>query len=273
MSYLYFALTRKQNLGWIEVKANVPGALIFLDSKDVGAVGKTPYSGHLRPGMRKIIVERDGYEPITKEMEIVAGKTHVVEVKLVRVRHGWIKVSGETTQGAVIKVDGKRFACSGFPCRGAVPTGRHIVSVDRPDFKPYSKEIYVNQAEEVQLRVRLNPKPSRLSAYITLGIAGALLGAGIGAGIYSSNQSDSLQQDLANGVLYDANDSRIDKGRISAIVANSLYGVSGLVAILGVYYLFRDEGPDSYGDTQRTNLAITPSLSPQMAGVTGQVRF
>jgi len=39
---LYFALSTEQFLGWLEVKANIPGSDVYIDSKEVGAIGKTP---------------------------------------------------------------------------------------------------------------------------------------------------------------------------------------------------------------------------------------
>ena len=60
---------------------------------------------------------------------------------------------------------------------------------------------------------------------------------------------------------------------MTSIIANSLFGVSGLVAALGVYYLFRDVGPDSYGETRINKIAVTPTFGPRSAGLSGQVRF
>ena len=68
-------------------------------------------------------------------------------------------------------------------------------------------------------------------------------------------------------------DDRITEGKVTSIIANSLFGVSGLVAALGVYYLFRDVGPDSIGETRINKIAVTPTLGPRSAGLSGQWRF
>jgi hypothetical protein len=274
LSYMYFSLARQRNLGWIEIKGNIEGAKIYMDKRKFGAVGQTPYSGHLRPGKRKLIIERPGYEPYIKELEIIAGKTHVITFMLEKVKHGWLKISGKTTRGSQVKVDGKPFKCEeDYPCRGAIKPGKHKVRIEKKGHKPYETEIVVAIAREVQVAVRLHPKPSRVKAYVSLSVAAVLLGTGIAAGIYSNGKKSDLEDATGAGKLYDSDDSRLTEGKIGAIVANSLFALSGVVAGLGLYYLFRNEGPDSYGETRTRKIAITPIIGPSVAGIGTEVRF
>jgi hypothetical protein len=273
MVYLYFALSSEEYLGWIEVKANIPGADVYFDKREVGAVGRTPYTGFLRPGKRQVIVERDGYAPYTAMLDVTAGKDHVVQVELKKVDYGWLKVTGSTTEGATIKIDGKPIDCKEIPCRKELPQGTYKVELTRKGYKTYRQEVTIKQATETQLAVRLNPKPSRLTAYITFGAHAALLAGAITTAVMSKNRRDSLQSDLDAGRIYDSSDSRLSQGRILAIVANSLFGVSAIVGGLGIYYLFRNEGPDSYGEARINKVAITPTLGPRLVGLQGEVRF
>lgn len=273
LTYLYFALTPQRNLGWIEVKGNIPGASVYFDQRKFGAVGHTPYSGYLLPGRRKVTVARDGYADFEREVNVVAGQTHVVNFELEPVRHGWLRVTGRTTRGAQVRVDGKVVACSGTPCRSELAVGDHRVSVEREGYKLYETRITVAKAQEVQLAVRLNPKPSRTKAYVSFGMAAALLGAGIGAGIVSNKRKDAIERDINGGVLIDRSDGRFLEGRVAALVADSLFALGGVVGVLGVYYLVRNEGPDSYGETETRHIALTPLLGPTFAGVTTEVRF
>lgn len=271
---LHFEMTEEQTLGWIEIRSNVPGAKIYMDKKDVGSIGQTPYSGYQRPGLRKVIVERPGYEPFVKTIKLIAGKTLLINAQLRQVSYGWLKITGRTTVGAVVKVNGKLIKCEGYPCRTKLPKGTHRIEMEREGFKPYLKEkVDIHQAEEVQLAIRLNPSPSRVKAWVSFGFAGALLAGGIVSGVISSNQSGSLEDDIAAGRVYDSGDPRFLKGKITALVADGLFAASAIVAGLGFYYLFRNVGPDSFGEIRRTNVSFTPVLSPEMAGVTGKVRF
>lgn len=275
LSYLYFSLARQNNLGWIEVKGNIPHAQVYLDKKKFGAIGTTPYSGHLRPGKRTLIIERPGFETYKKEINIIAGKTHVFTYQLNRVSYGWLKVTGRTTKGATVFVDDKPFRCEtkGYPCRGKIDKGKHRVRLEKDGFKSYETTVEVEPAHQVQVAVRLNKKPSRVKAYITLGVSAALLGTGIAFGVMSNNKKNELQDDLAAGNIYHANDSRISDGRVYSIVANAAFAASGIALALGTYYLFRKEGPESYGENRDKKFAIMPIISPQITGLSTEVRF
>lgn len=273
LTYLYFALTPQRNLGWIEIKGNIPGAEVYFDKKEFGSVGRTPYSGYLRPGTRHVIVSRKGYEPFERDVKVVAGQTHVVDFKLAPVSYGWIKVTGRTTKGAAVIIDGKRAACADYPCRTRVGAGSHRVRIERDDAKPYGTTVTVKKAQEVQVAVHLNPKPSRIKAYISFGMAALFVGGGIATGIISNKRHDDISSDIKSGLLVDNNDGRFSQGKVTALVANSLFVLSGVAGTLGVYYLLRKVGPDSYGETRAHNIAVTPLLGPQVAGVSGEMRF
>lgn len=275
LSYLYFSMSRQKNLGWIEVKGNIPNAQIYLDNRKFGAVGRTPYTGHLRPGKRKVIIDRPGFEPYTKDINVIAGKTHVINFMLEKVGHGWLKVTGRTTRGATIKVDGKPFTCDNdeYPCRGKIAKGAHKITLEKDGHKTYETDVVVAAAHEVQVAVRLNPKPSRIKAYVTLGVAAAVLGAGIAFGVMSNSRKSDLEDAASKGLIYDSEDSRLTEGKVFAIIANASFAASGLVAALGIYYLFRKEGAESYGETRSRKLAITPLISPEIAGLSTTVRF
>ncbi|MFH1130631.1 MAG: PEGA domain-containing protein [Pseudomonadota bacterium] len=274
MTHLFFSLSRKQTLGWMEVRGNVPGADIYLDRKDIGAIGQTPYSGHLRAGNRKLIVEKRGYEPYEKDIQIVPGKTHVITTNLEKVKYGWIKITGQTTVGATIKIDGKPVKCSEYPCLTIAQKGKHKVELEKKGFKPYEFEtVQVGQAEEVQLAVHLNPAPSKISAYVTFGFAAIFLGGGIACGVISNQQAGALERDIDAGNFVDTNDPRFNKGKVLAIVADGLFIASVLAGAMGIYDFFTDEGPASFGETRTQKIAILPTLGPNMAGLSGQVRF
>jgi len=57
---VYIALSEQHFLGWIEVVSNVPGADVFIDRQEIGAIGKTPYTGHLKPGKHTLWVQKAG---------------------------------------------------------------------------------------------------------------------------------------------------------------------------------------------------------------------
>jgi len=218
-------------------------------------------------------VERPGYAAYVKEMEITAGKDHVVNVTLEKVDFGWLRVTGKTTKGAKVLVDGKPIECPDHPCKTKLPPGDYKVVLDREGFKPYEEQLSIKNATETQLAVKLNPRPSRVKAYVTFGVSTAFTIGAIITGVMSNSDYDSLQSDLDGGRLYQSSDSRITSGKVTAIISNSLWGLTAITAGLGVYYMFRDVRAAYYGEVKDTKIAITPALGPQMAGVQGKVRF
>ena len=67
---VYIALSEEHYLGWVEIASNVPGADVYIDRKEIGAIGRTPFTGHLKPGKHTIFVERFGFDPVQRAIEI-----------------------------------------------------------------------------------------------------------------------------------------------------------------------------------------------------------
>jgi outer membrane receptor protein involved in Fe transport len=68
----------RPHLALLEIETTPPGATIYLGRRDLGALGATPKSLALRPGMTTIILEREGYRPV----ELAAEPVHGKEIKL-----------------------------------------------------------------------------------------------------------------------------------------------------------------------------------------------
>ena len=90
---VYVALSEEHFLGWIEVASNVAGAEVFLDKKEIGAIGKTPYTGHLKPGKHTVWVEHVGYVSAQKEIEVQPGTATSHMLNLEKVANGWVSVA------------------------------------------------------------------------------------------------------------------------------------------------------------------------------------
>ena len=265
-------LAREHYLGFVTITANRPGAKVFIDNLGVGAVGKTPHTGFLKPGRHTIWVSAPGYARMKNVVNIVSGRTHKVHFPLVRLRIGWLSVVGASASGADVLVNGKK-RCT-VPCdRVKLPPGEHDVVVRKKGMKPASTKVDIVRIEQTMARVRLQKKPSRVSAWVSYAFAAAFLAGGITMGYLSRQISDEIESDITNGVLVNSRDSRFQKGRIYAYVANGLFGVAGLAAIFGLYYSFASRGPKSAIHTARKRITFTPQLGPNYAGFHGQLRF
>ncbi len=280
---IYVALSKEDYLGWIEVTSNIPHADVFFDDEAKGSVGRTPYSGFLKPGKHTMFVEREGYDTIKNEVTIEAGKAHEQTVTMTPIKNGFVEVKSSSDAGAGLYIDGKK-ACI-IPCRAPVDAGSRHITVERGGKKTYSTHIKVEAASETEFKVALAPKPSRIDAYVTLFVSAAFLGGGIYFGLKSNDIYKSIQKDtkLTGGSPIDSGDPRFSDGKNKAYIADGMYALSGITFLLGTYYLLRDKGPSSQGASTSRSLISRARFAPVFGnvdgtpgmglGMTGEVRW
>ena len=255
------ALAADDYLGWVNITSNVPGADIFLDDKSVGAYSKTPFSGNLKPGKHDVWVTAEGYDEHHTTLEVVAGETHEMRVKLKGSPVGYLDVRGAGIEKAKVYVDGD-VLCTRGPCRKAVPEGTRKVVIKRKGYKPLRKKIDIEAKTEVSYKVTLAKKPSRGDAILAYIFGAAFVGGGVFLGIQSQNLQDQLDRD---GVP--ADDSQRDRVEYYKYGSYAAYGVGGLTLLTAVYYTFRDKGPKSEGTLNVGVAGFRPQLGDGYAGL------
>lgn len=252
---LQVVLSEEDYLGWLEIRSNVPGASIFLDDKASGAIGKTPFSGNLKPGKHTVWISADGYDETEHKVEIIAGETHEITANLEGTPVGYLDVRGS---GARVYVDGE-LVCERAPCRKPVKEGTHTVSISRGGYKTYRTRVDVQAKTELSIKPNLKPKPGRGDAVVAYIFSAAFLGAATYAYIY--------QGDLVMG---DKQFERKDQIKIGAYVG---WGLGGVIGLSAVYYTFRDKGPPSTGQIDVRAVALEPVVGTDYAGLSLGGRF
>ena len=267
---VYIALSEEHYLGWVEIASNVPGADVFIDRKEIGAIGRTPFTGHLKPGKHTIFVERFGFDPLTREIDILPGTATQHNFDMQPSQKGWIAISGRGVGGGRLIVD-EKFACA-TPCRAEVSPGKHEILVEKDGMEDYESDIDVPRGVETTIEVHMSARPPRTRAITTAVVAALLIGGGAYVGHLSQQNKDSIQADINSGVLVDNYDSRFMRGKIEAIGANVLYGIGAIVAVTAVFGLFA-HGPDSTGVADSKKVSFSPTMSPDGGGLTLWGRF
>jgi hypothetical protein len=270
---LYFSFSREHYLGWVEVTANVPGAKVFIDDVSLGAVGRTPYSGFRKPGKHTVWVKKPGFRTVKKYIDVVSGESNTLHIKLKKVGYGWMDLSGMNVRGAKVKIDGKT-VCKA-PCKAVkVPAGGgRVLTVKRDGYKPLKKIVRVEKGGRTQVRAKLISEPSRVSAWVTFGFAAATLGGAIYCAVSAKSLEDDIDKDLKNNVLISNKDPRYRKGKIYAIVADGLFGVTAIAAAVGLYYMFRNPGPKSSATFKIKGVSVLPQVGPHSVALNTQLRF
>jgi hypothetical protein len=267
---VYIALSEEHFLGWVEIVSNTPGATVYIDRKDIGAIGRTPYTGHLKPGKHTIYLEKMGFKPAEMVLEVSPGTATQHTIAMQQGDSGFVSVVGRGTSGGRLLID-KKFACN-IPCRSEVLPGKHTVVVEKPGMQDYESNLVVERAVETTVEVQFTPRQPRTRAWTAGIIAAALIGGGAYVGHLSVKNRDAVKADIASGQLIDNGDARYDRAKLQAIGADVLFGLGAIVAISSAVS-FLTGGSDSVGVVDQKSISLAPDLIPNGLALTAVGRF
>jgi len=136
----------------VRVDSAPAGATVYIDKKENGAVGITPWSGSLTRGKHTIIIELEGYLPASRTVTI-ARTRKVQEFFLPLVKKAdppRIDIRADADKnvfGATVYLDGQP--------QGQAPTllttdsGRHQIEIKKEGFQDFSQWVEVKENEKV----------------------------------------------------------------------------------------------------------------------------
>jgi tetratricopeptide (TPR) repeat protein len=276
---IYIALSEQHFLGWIEVISNVPGADVFIDRQDIGAIGKTPYTGHLKPGKHKLWVQKAGYEVATKDIDVEPGTATTHTVNLDLVTYGTLRAGSKATEGGKLFVDGAQVCV--LPCEQQLKPGEHVLKVEKEGMENYDGRLTVNRADATFMDLSYSPKPSRAKAWTEAVFSAALFGGGIFLGVKGNQVKDEINKDIKDtSKLVSTSDTRKNTGKYYYIGADVCLGL-GLVTAALATWNFLESGPPSTATIKTTNAAnptggkfgFAPMDVPNGAGLAATGRF
>lgn len=250
---VFISLSEQHFLGWIEVVSNVPGADVFIDRREVGAIGRTPYTGHLKPGKHTLWVQKPGYEPGEKEIDVQPGTANTHNINIELVNYGALRASGTGGDGGRLLVDGA-FACT-LPCEKQFPAGEHQLRVEKEDMENYAGPLSLKRADQVTVDVQFSPKPPKTKAWTEAVFSGLLLGGGIYCAAKGHSIHNEIKDDMgATNKLTGSDDSRRNQGALYYLGADVLLSAGVVTGLLSVWN-FLEAGPPSTARIKRNNLA------------------
>jgi hypothetical protein len=263
-------MSQGQFLGFLRVVSSVPGASVFVDKKEEGALGKTPFQNATPTGPHHIWIEKPGYKPIERDIEVGVGDDVLLKVELERVDYGRVRVVASRPD-ATVYIDGQ--LKGKVPLEVDVPHGQHEVRISAEGMKDWKDNVLVERGQATPVRVKLRPRVGRAGAWVTAGVGVAVLAGSITAGVLGKNLQNELDSDLKNQTLL-SNDARIQRGRTMYIASDAGYGLTLILAGLATYYFLRDPLPDSEGRVLKPrDWTLNPYIGPSGAGSHFNVRF
>jgi hypothetical protein len=148
----------------VKIDSAPPGATVYLDRKECGTVGVTPWAGSLPKGSYSVILELEGYQPLTRTVKVIRTRrvqeTFVPLVKKQDPPRVDVRADADRNlTGATISLDGQP--------QGQVPTvltttpGRHLIEIRKEGFEPLTQWVEVKDNEKLTISPTLRevPKP------------------------------------------------------------------------------------------------------------------
>jgi outer membrane receptor protein involved in Fe transport len=165
----------RPRLALVTVTAEPAGASVYVDRKDLGALGAAPSTLAVAPGPRTVIVELPGYHEEQRRVEARVGQLVTVALRL-RPVLGGVYISGQP-RGAEIRVDRDHGAAAAVtPAFLELAPGRHTVYVSRDGYRPARTDLAVAARQTSRIDVlleRLPTPPGKL--VVTANLRGALV--------------------------------------------------------------------------------------------------
>ena len=257
-------------LGYLQVVSDPPGANVFIDGREQGAAGQTPFRSVVDTGTHHLTLERAGFAPEERDVEVDVGAEFSLNVRLARVDYGRLRVVASQPHARVL-VDGEEVG--EVPYEGQVSPGSHEVEVEADGMKTFSADVTIERGQLTPMRVRLRPRPGRSAAWTTLILGVGSAGAGLYLGMRGTDLRDQLSAERDAGTLA-SDDPRILRGRLFYYGADVAYGLGALLGVFSIYYFLRDPLPDSDGRVlEPRDWALSPSFDRDGAGATLTGRF
>jgi outer membrane receptor protein involved in Fe transport len=162
----------KPNVARLTIESDPPGAVIYLDRKDLGSRGVTPRTLALPEGEHTVILEMPDFEPgRSQKVELKIGQEVTTQIKLNPIL-GSVEVRG--TQGAAVRIDSEASEplCS-VPCSFKSRPGKHVVLLSKPGYR--SQELPVNVTANGSERLRATLEPLSGSVVVNADVREALI--------------------------------------------------------------------------------------------------
>jgi serine/threonine-protein kinase len=142
------------NLGDLQISSTPFGASVTIDGK-ANPDWVTPFAAkRLKPGRHTVVFTFKGYQPETRQAEVVAGTKLPLQVQL-QVAQGFLVLNSDPA-GAEIYIDG-RDSGQVTPARITVNAGQHRVALRKDGFKPKVMYADVALGESFNLAPALAP--------------------------------------------------------------------------------------------------------------------
>lgn len=146
------------NVAVLRIESDPPGAVIYLDRKDLGSRGRAPKPLAVPEGNYKVIVELHGYDPVSIDGVIAKNGSETRVRPVLRRVVGTVAVAVEGAPGATVHVDDEKDTpiCTA-PCSFELPPGQHLLHFSRDGFQTIPQQVTVSAKGTVKTVAKMSP--------------------------------------------------------------------------------------------------------------------
>jgi hypothetical protein len=241
-------LSQGQFMAFLRVSSNVIGAHVWLDDKkkEHPLWGDAPHGELVPGGKHDVLVEAPGFEPFLTTVELEHGEQKELEVRMVRVNYGVLRIDS-SAPSVKVRIDGQPkgvWRSGEEPLDARADSGQHKLTVESDGRKTFEGMVVIPRGQILPLRVKMIPKYPRGPAWTQAIIGAAFLGAAIYVGSESNRLYDQLKADRQSSAL-ESSDSRAKRGKWFAVGADAGFAVAGVLGGLSTYNFIKDPLPES----------------------------
>lgn len=142
----------------LRVETSPSGATIWLDRKNLGALGTSPRTLASTPGVHTVLVELDRYVPTATTVTLTRGQEVTVRLPLVE-RRGALAVTSRPSGATVRLGDARGRELGVTPVTLALPIGPQQLHLSLAEHDPAQPLVVVDEAHAASLEVALSPRP------------------------------------------------------------------------------------------------------------------
>ena len=135
----------------VEIRTEPAGAKVWLEEKKGNPLGVTPFTYDVTPGKHLLLIEAEGYAPVTRTFEVLSAQTASIDIAMAKKegKEGAVMIAVQANVvGAKVYVDDRSQGVVGVtPFQVMVAPGKHTIIAEKEGYAPFTKEINV-KAEE-----------------------------------------------------------------------------------------------------------------------------
>lgn len=224
--------------------SSVPaGARIYVDDKSKGVQGQTPFRTDVRPGNHTIWLEKSGFEPVKREIQVQKREPFRLDVPLEPIKNqGWIFVDCSVIDARIF-IDGKTEGLTPLHEPLSHKAGAHQIVVERDGYTRFAQHVMVKKGQVTTVDAYMT-RTEHLNTWRTpigwtMNVFGILaIGGGITAYLFA---------DVIDGGKFNDTQEFEDL----ALYEKVGYGVGGGLLAIGTSFVIWDKVRDVIDDEDR----------------------